>query len=126
MYDKSRLVLWRGGVAPPQPHSQAEGDKVGSTKVGTLLRWGCAVVVVGFFLYCSLVIAYLPGFSVPGETPRKLLAYWPLPILSVLCGACGIAAARLIVRQRVLSWWLLLAVPVPALVTLDVVRQLSS
>lgn len=97
-----------------------------ATKVGMLLRWGCAVVVLAFFLYYSLMIAYLPGFSAPGETPGKLLDYWPLPILSVVSGACGIAAARLIVRRRVLSWWLLLAIPIPALVTLDVVRQLSS
>ncbi len=97
-----------------------------STKVGELLRWFCAVVVLAPFLYWSYVIAYLPGFSVPGETPWKLLGDWPVLMLSVLSGACGIAAARLIVRWRVLSWWLLLAVPVPALVTLDVVRQLSS
>lgn len=97
-----------------------------STKVGALLRWVCVVVVLAPFLYCSYVIAYLPGFSVAGETPWKLLGDWPVPMLSTLSGACGIAAARLIVRRRVLSWCLLLAIPIPALVTLDVVRQLSS
>lgn len=84
-----------------------------------VLRWLAAVVVLAFFLYWSAFLAFLMGFDTGVQRPQRVVENWDLLVASVLAGLLGIACARLVLRRRVLSWWLLLALPLPAVIAAD-------
>lgn len=94
-------------------------DRRTARTVTMLLRWLAAVAVGTALLFWSWFLATLIGFDVRGEGPHNVTEHWQLLLAAAAAGVLGIGSARLILRQRVVSWWLLLAVPIPALVALD-------
>jgi len=88
---------------------------------GTAARWGLAAAVLAFFLLASFFAASWIGWSVrppgwhrvTGHSRPLLLAF------SVVLGLTGVLTARAIVHRPLLSAWLLLALPLPALAVLD-------
>lgn len=84
-----------------------------------VLRWLAAVVVLVFFLYWSAFLALLMGFDTGVQRPQRVVENWDLLVASVIAGLLGVVGARLVLRCRVLSWWLLLALPLPAVIAAD-------
>ncbi len=89
------------------------------TEIVRIARWLAAAIVCAFFLFWSAFLAYLIGFSVEPQSPRRVIENWPLLVYSVIAGLLGVTGARVILRRRALSWWQLLALPVPVLIAID-------
>ncbi|MBW4721510.1 hypothetical protein [Saccharothrix obliqua] len=76
----------------------------------TVLRWLLALLVFAFFMYWSITLAGLLGWSTTPRGPQRLAERWHLPLLAVCSGVLAVALARRILGLRVLSPWLLAAV----------------
>lgn len=96
----------------------------GRERAMIVLRWVAAAAVLMFFLYWSALFASLLGWSFRPASPRRLAEAPTVPLIAVLSGLAGVAGARAVLRRPVLSWWLLLALPVPAWFTLDAIGWL--
>ncbi|MHA6799720.1 hypothetical protein [Bounagaea algeriensis] len=82
--------------------------------INIAVRWAVALVLVVFFMYCSMFIAGFLGWSFSPRGPHRLLeSPFALP-LSVFVGALGIASARRVLHYTLLTPWLLVGA-LPAL-----------
>lgn len=113
------------GVPPSEPRLQivcwdigVEG-RVSRHLVMTVLRWLAGVAVFAFFMFWSFFLATLIGWDFRPEGPHRVTGHWNILLAAVVAGLAAIITARLILRRRPLSWWLLLALPIPTLVALD-------
>lgn len=87
--------------------------------LAAIARWLAAAIVCAIFLFWSAFLAVLIGFSVTPQSPARIADQWPLLVYSVIAGLLGVTGARVILRRRVLSWWQLLALPIPVFIALD-------
>lgn len=92
---------------------------MGNHTAATFLRWLVAAVVLVFFLACSAYVALITGFSTEPQGPHRITRNWHILIIAVVAGMLGIISSRAILRRRILSWSLVLALPIPALIALD-------
>lgn len=75
----------------------------------TLARWCLALIVFGFFMYWSLFIAGLVGWSLHPRGPERVTERWHVLGLSVVVGLFAVGGAQAVLRHRILTPWLLLA-----------------
>ncbi|QTR04960.1 hypothetical protein J7S33_09530 [Saccharothrix algeriensis] len=82
---------------------------MGRTRQKTVLRRFLALAVFVFFMYWSVFLASLLGWSATPRGPHRLTENWHLPLLAIGTGVLAVAFARRILGRRLLSPWLLLA-----------------
>ncbi|QGK68505.1 hypothetical protein GIY23_02070 [Allosaccharopolyspora coralli] len=73
-------------------------------------RWGLALIMFGFFMYWSVFLASLVGWSLEPRGLERITARWHILLLSVLAGLLAVISARAVLRFRLLTSWLVLAV----------------
>lgn len=80
-----------------------------------------AAAVFAFFLIYSLFVAGMTGWSFLDPGPARLRESAGGLVISATLGLIAIGGARLILRWRLLSPWLLLALPIPILFGIDAI-----
>lgn len=103
----------------PTHHEQRISEQTRSDTLATIARWLAAAGVFVFFLFWSAFLALLIGFSVEPPSPARITDSRPALVYSVVAGLLGVVGARVILQRRVPSWWMLLALPIPALIAVD-------
>ncbi len=75
----------------------------------SLARWCLALILFGFFMYWSLFLASLVGWSLQPRSLDRITDRWHVLGLSVMAGLLAVASAQAVLRHRILTPWLLLA-----------------
>jgi len=78
-----------------------------------------AAACFGFFLIYSLVVGGMTGWSFLEPGQARLRESAGGLVIAAILGLVGIGGARLILGWRLLSPWLLLALPIPILFGID-------
>ena len=73
-----------------------------------------AAVIFVLLMFWAFFFASLVGYSLHPRGPQRLAEHWYLLLTSILVGAGAVTGGLLVLRRRVLSPWLALAV-LPAL-----------
>ena len=78
-----------------------------------------AAACFAFFLIYSLFVGGMTGWSFLEPGPARLRESAGGLVIAAILGLVGIGGARLILGWRLLSPWLLLALPIPILFGID-------
>lgn len=75
-----------------------------------------ALCVFAALLYWSALTASFIGWELSPPRDNSTGRDVSLLIASLIQGVIAVIAARLILRRRLMSWWLLLALPIPVII----------